>query len=268
MVNFLCLAENTYIGARKWIKPTFFKGIQYVPKTLERDVVEITQKPAIVGVPLDKASRECEYFGVDSSEHVADKISSHIKLDKAKKEWSIDWSGGEILNFGGWTINQKGIEKLKQYLCEKALIHGVMRTRIREFNLNQTAKMTCLSEIFGKSKNGCPEIHTIGLVSANGNLYILDSLGEQIPPLKDFHSMLKEAFKDFGYRKIIVSTKPQQAVTDYTCNNWTFANIESALNAIYKHNLRIETVEELNKILPEDINKILEEQYRCAIWVD
>ena len=269
MVNFSGLAENIYIGARKWIKPDSFKAIQYVPKTLEKDVVEITQKPSIVGVPLDKTSYECEYFGVDSYEHLGEKILNHDKLYKAKEKWCINHEIGCIMDYCDVIMNKKGIEDFKNYLSEKFMIkHRGIWSRIQEFDSFHSARMTCHSEIFGKTPEGYPALHTVGLVSKGGNLYILDSLGEQIPSIKEFHSMLKEIFKDFGYEKIIFSTKPQQPMDEFTCNNWTYANIESLLKALYDKKMKIETSEELNKILPENINEILKEQWKSAIWVD
>ena len=268
MVNWLNLAENAYIGARKWVKPSSFEGLRYSPlKTLERDIVDITPKTNIVGVPLDKTSEECKYFGVDSYEHIAEKILNHDKLYKAKEHWCFNWDTGQILNISV-SISKRGIKKFKDFFTETLQTRQCAWSRFREFNSQHAARMTCYSEIFGKDPYGYPAPHTIGLVSNNGNLYILDSLGEQVPQIKEFHAILNEVFKDFGYKKIIFSTKPQQPMTEFTCNNWTYANIETTLKAIFEKRMNIESAEELNKILPEDINKILKEQHNAAIWVD
>ena len=268
MVNFLGLAENSCIGARKWIVPNNFFGLKYAPQKLEKDVAEFTTKTTIVGVPLDKTSTEAIYFGVDSPEHITEKISNHHKLYKAKKRWCINWNVGEVLDFGSWNISKIGFDKLKNYLGEQIRTSIGNWSQIQELKSQRAARISFFSNIFGKDKYGYPGIHTIGLVNKNGNLYILDSLGEQIPELKMFHQKLIDIFKDFGYNKIIVSTKPQQPMSEYTCNNWTYANIKSVLDALIGKRISIDTSEELNKILQEDINKILKEQYDAAIWVD
>lgn len=267
MVNHLDITHSIYTGARKFIKPTSFEGLKYIPKNLEQDIVTITNKPQIVGVPLDKSSEACEFFGVDSYENLVKQILNHEKLYKAKYNWHIKNYVGYVLNMQ-ISMTKRGIENFKNNLTEPIQTTSGTWSRLKEFDTNYTARLSCYSEIFGKDPYGCPNIHTIGLVKLNGNLYILDSLGEQTPQLKEFHQMLKSVFQDLGYHKIIFSTKPQQPMTEFTCNNWTYANIEATLNAILEKRFSINTPEELNKILPENINEILTKQQTNVIWTD
>jgi hypothetical protein len=48
---------------------------------------------------------------------------------------------------------------------------------------------------------------------------------------------------------------------EYTCNNWTHANLDAVMNYIKSSPEKDLTPEVLDKILPEDINKILDNQY-------
>ena len=151
------------------------------------------------------------------------------------------------------------------------------RNYIDELNLQKAGRWTLYSrEFFGESRLGALS-HTIGLVPHHKNLLVLDSLGEGTELQKQFHSIIKYLLSDAGYENIIFSTKVQQPITEFSCNNWTYANINSVLNYIFRNkNAKIHSPEELNRILEEDINTILESQridveqfkYEHPDWLD
>ena len=87
--------------------------------------------------------------------------------------------------------------------------------------------------------------------------------------VKQYKNLIEEKlfsrseFKDH-FSEIIYSTKPQQFMNEYTCNNWSIGNIEKIKKELAKGSI-IKNSEELNQLLPDDINKILEEQYNYVI---
>ena len=100
--------------------------------------------------------------------------------------------------------------------------------------------------------------------SKTKNLYILDSLSNKFDKVSLYQDFLKIIFSHKGNRKykfnkIIISNKFQQRQNELSCNPWAIANIEAVQNAL-KNGKKIRTTEELNEILPNDINKILQEQ--------
>ena len=106
--------------------------------------------------------------------------------------------------------------------------------------------------------------HTLGFVRNKDTLYILDSLGNNTniqPELLEFHqyiNFLISANKHNGLKKIIFNHNNQQGLEELTCNHWTFANIESLIKAL-KSGKSIQTSTALDKVLPKNINKVLEE---------
>ena len=250
--------KYTGFGVRKWNPPTDLSGLHYAP-TIKH------LKSTIVGQRLDKSSSACKYFGVDSSENLRKNLKHHEKLNKANETWrTSNYSFGNIINLG--VIPLKGIKTEKEilYKGQRIGIHGRPWTMIDEIKSQGAAKITFIDNIFGIMPNG--GMHTIGLVTKNNYLYVLDSLGEQTTEIKAFHSKIQELFSDAGFKDIIFSSKIQQPLDEFTCNNWTFANIKSVVNELYGREKQITTQDELNKILREDINNILNEQHEQAIW--
>ena len=86
-------------------------------------------------------------------------------------------------------------------------------------------------------------------------LYVLDSFGKNT----EYRKQLEEVFNSNMFSKVILNNKKQQAQNTYTCNNWTFANIEAVKNKLNEGKI-IDNSHELDSILPKDINKILSEQ--------
>ena len=116
-------------------------------------------------------------------------------------------------------------------------------------------RLTVSDKLFGK--NGKEGTHTIGLFKNENQLYIIDSISEENnKEVKKFHQTLKQIL---GVKDVIFTTKPQQSLEEYTCNNWTHANLDAILKHEKNGNKKWNK-ETLHSILPNDINKILEEQ--------
>ena len=228
---------------------------------LEKDVVTITQPHKQV---LDKTTTACQYFGVDTPENLAENLAHQALLNKSNKFWSFNHKQGKILTLNGLYLLEKQSAN-KEYLNKAiGLSHyGKKWTMVDEIKLQGAAKLTLADKSFGSHG-----IHTIGMVYKDNKLYVLDSLGENTPKQKSIHEKIYNLFTEVGFENIIFSTKAQQSFDEYTCNNWTYANINTVLKELYDKNTKIETSEQLNNILRDDINTILEEQYIKAIWTD
>ena len=218
---------------------------------------------------LDKISDACKFFGVDNVTNVFKQLKNQcILTDLKTKELGINKSfmHGTHFNFA----NKDSLIKAKDriwngYTREKNGLATVY-SGIDELRKNGVARITLYGKLYGKFGN--VGSHTIGLVYDNksNNLYIMDSLGEKLPTIKKHHKILRSLFTPANSEKqpfnnIIISTKKQQKYNQYCCNNWTFANIEALKNALNKGEV-ITDSSSLNKILPEDINKVLEEQQK------
>lgn len=57
------------------------------------------------------------------------------------------------------------------------------------------------------------------------------------------------------------SNKPQQTLEEYTCNNWTHANLDAVIEYLKNGKDKELTPEVLDKILPKDINAVLKQQF-------
>lgn len=218
---------------------------------------------------IDKTSEACKFFGVDSIKNVFKQIKNQCLLTNLKTKnlgISKSFMHGTCIDFS----DKKSLEKAKNniwngYIREKNGISNAF-SGIEELKKNGSARTTVYGKLYGKmGKKGS---HTIGLVydEKSNNLYILDSLGEKLPTSKIHHKILKDLFTQTDlsssnkpFNNVIISSKKQQGYNQYCCNNWTFANIE-AVNDALKKGLRISNSDELNKILPNDINKVLSEQ--------
>ena len=141
-----------------------------------------------------------------------------------------------------------------------------------------------LVNIFKKlsPNNGCARVtfsgscfegafHTVGIVRNKDNLYILDSLGNNAKvktELLDFHKYINFLISinknKQGLNKIIINHNTQQNIDELTCNHWTFANIESLIKAL-KSGKKVPNSEVLDKILPKNINRVLDEHFSSVV---
>lgn len=207
---------------------------------------------------LNKESMESKFFGVDSPRNILNSLRHQELLNRANRAWEASGKKGKIVSSKRvYSINNT--DEIINSLNEK---QNTGISFIEELKKEGAGKITFRDEIFGKNILG--GTHTIGFVYNDNRLYILDSLGEDTKKQKIFHTKLKEIFYRSGFENIIFSTKDQQSYDEYTCNNWTFANIKSTLTAIHGRKEIIKTSRDLDKILEDDINKILNEQYKCV----
>ena len=133
--------------------------------------------------------------------------------------------------------------------------------------LSKPARLTFDGKFFGE--NGEPDSHTIGILyePKSKTLFCLDSLSNLCKQVREYQEILKNQIfnsPNGEIKKIIFSNKHQQNMDEYTCNNWTIANLE-ALQKALKNGKKINSTEDLNKILPNNINTILQEQYEYML---
>lgn len=202
---------------------------------------------------LDKYSDACQYFGVDSAHNIIQKIENQVYLTvmKCKEIGCID----SFPKGAGFSINDS-------WSMENCC--NIIRKTGQFADLyDKPARITFYGKVFGQ--NGEEGAHTIGILyyPASKTLYVLDSLPNSFREVKEYQNILRkrifEPMQD-ECKNIIFSNKAQQNLNEYSCNNWALANIE-ALQKALKEGKTIDSVEKLNEVLPDDINKILEEQY-------
>lgn len=274
-INPLSKAVAKYRTPYNTIKadPAVLKAFSTKAESAVGDIFAVNHYPEITGKPLDKMSGGCIFFGVDSWENLTKKLENHITLSQVKSKWVIEgYDSGQIINMPIciYLDDLSSIQKGKNTIYSN--IGGTLRPSwnyIDDLNSQKAGKWTLYSEkYFGKSSLGAMT-HTIGLVPNKRNLLVLDSLGESTDAQKMFHGQIKELLSEAGYQNIIFSTKVQQPIYEFSCNNWTYANIESVLNYIARNgNFEIHTSDELNKLLREDINEILNEQRAVCCGVN
>lgn len=194
---------------------------------------------------LNKSSREAEFFGVTDPVSIQSKLGHHAILVLSKEKEKIISENSLTLNIDNLKENLQVTEKINKFIAE--------------LKKQGAARLSLESKIFGTNDSN---IHTIGLVydSNNNSVFIIDSLGKT-STTENYHKFLtKNIFnKENIFSGIIFSTKQQQKIDEYTCNNWTIANIEAVQKAL-RENKSIKSSKELNRLLPKDINKILKEQ--------
>jgi len=209
---------------------------------------------------LDRNSDACHFFGVDSRENILRNIGNQIKLTLLKSKDS------DILpSF----IGRAYFSVDKPNTIINAWKHIWTSCKGKKFTelLTKPARLTFDGKFFGE--NGAENSHTIGILyePKSKTLFCLDSLSNLCKQVKEYQKILKNQIfnsPNGEIKKIIFSNKPQQSVNEYTCNNWTIANIE-ALKKALEEGMRIDCTEKLNNILPNDINTILKEQYHYVL---
>ncbi len=204
---------------------------------------------------LDVRSESSKFFGVDSRLNIFRQLANHLKLIDLK------YKNGGILNallkrvyFSVDTPHT--FSKVRNHIWEKR------NGRRFEQLLERPARLTFDGKFFGSE--GTENSHTIGVLYDKKSkiLFCLDSLPNFIKEVKKYQNVLKRyIFKSPNkeIKKIVFSNKPQQNSNEYTCNNWAIANIE-ALQRALKEGKTINNTQQLNAVLPDNINKILEEQ--------
>lgn len=193
--------------------------------------------------PLKRDSLYCAYFGGDSAKNVQKQLESQMSLSwlKAREQ--------NLVTFPPITLSgepeTKSIKKALNKLKEQGF-----------------GRMTVTDKLFGHYVE--EGTHTIGLVHNGGKFggkyIILDSIPETYPQIKDYHARL---IKHLGLNPedVMFSNKPQQTLEEYTCNNWTHANLDAVIEYLKNGKDKELTPEVLDKILPKDINAVLKQQF-------
>jgi len=209
---------------------------------------------------LDKKSEASLFFGVDNRQNIAQKLENHINLALLKSKDS-----GIIPSFPRRAFFS--VDKPKT--LENAWNHIWNDNKGRKFNelLKNPARLTFDGKFFGE--NGTASSHTIGILyePKSKTLFCLDSLSNLCKQVKKYQNILKNKIfnsPNGEIKKIIFSNKPQQNWNEYTCNNWTIANLE-ALQKTLKSGKQINSTKKLNSVLPDDINSILDEQHNYVL---
>ncbi len=204
---------------------------------------------------LDVRSESSKFFGVDSRLNIFRQLVNHLKLIDLK------YKNGGILNA---LLKRVYFSVDKPHTFSKVRNHIWEKRNGRRFEqlLERPARLTFDGKFFGSE--GTENSHTIGVLYDKKSkiLFCLDSLPNFIKEVKKYQNVLKlYIFKSPNkeIKKIVFSNKPQQNSNEYTCNNWAIANIE-ALQRALKEGKTINNTQQLNAVLPDNINKILEEQ--------
>lgn len=189
---------------------------------------------------LHRYSVASDFFGVHSAKGIQNKFDNQMALTMIKRREQNFVTFPPIVLSDSTNIKsiQKSLDKVK----EKGF-----------------GRFTVSDKLFGQK--GEEGTHTVGMVYHKGKYYILDSIPETYPEIKDCHERL---IKHIGLdpKNVVFSNKPQQTLDEYTCNNWTHANLEAVMDYLKISPEKELSPEVFDKILPKDINKILREQYR------
>ena len=212
------------------------------------------------GGHLDKNSIASRFFGVDSRFNIQKKLENQVNLALLKSKTS-----GILPTFPKRACFS--VDRPNTIYNSWNHIWTVCKGRKFEELLTKPARLTFNGKFFGK--NGAEDSHTIGIVydKKSKTLYCLDSLSNLCKEVQEYQDILRNQIfnsPNGEIKRIIFSNKPQQNLNEYTCNNWAIANIE-ALQKALKEGKNIDSTEQLNAVLPDDINVILQEQYEYML---
>ena len=209
---------------------------------------------------LDANSESSKFFGVNSRLNIFQQLENHLKLINLKYQYS------GILNT---LLKRVYFSVDKPHTFKKVRSHIWEEKSGRRFEqlLDRPARLTFDGKFFGN--DGIENSHTIGVLYDKKTkiLFCLDSLPNFIKEVKNYQNILKHyIFKSPNneIKKIIFSNKHQQNFNEYTCNNWAIANIE-ALQRALEEGKPINNTQQLNAVLPDNINKILLEQHHYVL---
>lgn len=227
---------------------------------IKRPVKRAKTGLTLVKKSLNRQSEASLFFGVNDRQSVYQKLENHINLALLKSK-----DVGIISSFPRRAFFS--VDKPKT--LENAWNHIWTKLKGRKFDelLKSPARLTFEGIFFGQ--NGTSGTHTIGILydQKSKTLFCLDSLSNLCKKVKEYQYILKTQIfnsPNGEIKKIIFSNKPQQNWNEYTCNNWTIANLE-ALQKHLKTGAKINNTNELNAVLPDDINFILDEQYKYVL---
>ena len=230
-----------------------FKGLKYIPEKSKNGII-----------PLDAKSEACEFFGVADIEKLNDvqHLLNHAYLtDAYEKKGVVGFSGEDKI--------KKFIDSIFMTRSVRGKDHTSFWEQISTDMFDPTVragKITFSGYTFKNRK----AFHTVGFVKKYNHLYILDSLGEETPEQIELHKFWKESiekyFNDRGRIPPIIRFNKaiQQCPNDLTCNNWTYGNIEALVKHLKKR-FECSSSQEIDNVLPKDINVLLEKQMNEAV---
>lgn len=218
-------------------------GIFEISKTVSDAIVNLQQ--GLLNAqkevrPLNKNSYYCDYFGVNSAKNVVRRLHNQMALTWLK-------------------TREQNLENFPQIIFPNNQPSTYLEKSLNRLKEKKYGRVTVTDKLFGK--NGKGGTHTIGIVYHKGKYIILDSIPETNKGIREYHENL---IKELGVKrdKVLFSNKPQQSMKEYTCNNWTHANLDAVRNFLENKGKDKEITQEiLDKILPEKIDNVLQEQY-------
>ena len=243
-VNNISLNFGNYVPSKNEAqKKSASQDIVEISKTAS-DCISNTQRGLLAAQKsypkLNKSSFASYYFGVRSADEIQNKLENQMALTilKTRDENLVNFAPLFALN------SSPEIRHVNKFM-----------NKLQE---NKFGRITFLDKTFGE--NGQNGNHTIGMVYHKGKYIILDSIPESYPEIKECHEKLLKCLR-LDPKDVIFSEKPQQTLEEYTCNNWVHANLDAVFDYLSNEGSDSDlTPEILDKILPEDINKVLEQQ--------
>ncbi len=188
---------------------------------------------------LNRCSDASDYFGVCSAADIQSRYQNQMALSWLKMREQ------KLVNFPPIVLSGKKDKRKIEKTLDKLAERGFGR-------------LTVTDKLFGNGAND--GTHTVGIVYHKGKYYVLDSIPETYPKIKDYHKRLIN-FLELNPKDVIFPNKPQQSLDEYTCNNWTHANLDAVINYLESGNNKDLTPEVFDEILPKDINKVLHKQF-------
>ena len=232
-----------FTAPQRVIQPKTVRGMTPAPRYLNNGCAILAEQKKVLvkKTGLDKNSKYCKFFGADSPENVQNQLENQIALSWFKRK-------------------EQGIVKFPSYSIdtteEIAENQKIMAKCINKLKEKHIGRWTFMSDIF--PNNGEKGTHTVGMVYDKDTLWIIDSLSDI--GAKTYNKQLRQLLEPH-VKTVKFSAKPQQNIDEYSCNNWTHANLDSIIK-YKKENKSAELTEKiLDKILPTDINSVLKEQH-------
>lgn len=193
-----------------------------------------------VSYPLNRSSFYSDFFGVKSASNIQEQLKNQMALSWLKTQ-------------------EQGLGTFPSIVLYAAPDTKLVQKSLKNLRAKKFGRFTVSDKIFGPDYKS--DTHTVGIVYHKDKYFILDSLSEKNPKIKDYHKRLVD-YLGLDPKEVVFSTKPQQKLDEYTCNNWTHANLDAVRDYLAEKGADTElTPEILDQILPDNINKVLYHQF-------
>ena len=241
--------------------------IKNISSIVTKPIETVTEHAAISTAELSRKTSEA----VTSAQKalLSLKERPRLNLDSEAVKFFGLRSYEDMINSMEWTFTDLYVNKLgcQNFNRPEIIVNNFNRCQSSLVSLFEglnpnygCARMTFGDKCLGRG------LHTIGFVRNKDTLYVMDSLGHNADAsqgIRNFHTILTMLLsinkQQYGLKNIIMNCIRQQSCDEITCNHWTFANIESLIKAL-KSGKIIEDSTSLDRVLPYDINKVLNEQ--------